>query len=167
MIRESEHLVHEGRFKFYLRAQEKYDEYLFYLEQSKDFQIEWSLLKGAFPGSVIGKKIINRSLLPERNWARGPGAQFKGKAQQFQALFDFLCWKYYLWGMDGDVPFLLKTSVVFTPYGTPLFIPGYLSLDFKRDVDFSRVMRLHRARGIARQGPGFSIGRRGLALLGP
>lgn len=67
--------------------------------------------------------------------------------------------------MEGDIPLLLKTSVVFTPYGTQLFIPGYLSLDPKRDLDFSKVMRLHRARGIARQGPGFSIGRRELTEL--
>lgn len=162
VICESEALIHEGRYEFYLRAQEKYDEYLFYLEQSEEFRNEWSLLKENFPSAVIGKKVINRTLMPERNWVRGPGAKFTGEAEQFQALFDFLCWKYYLWGMDDDTPLLLKTSVVFTPYGTQLFIPGYLSLDPKRDLDFSKVMRLHRARRIARQGPGFSIGRREL-----
>jgi hypothetical protein len=67
--------------------------------------------------------------------------------------------------MKGDAPLLLKASVVFTPYGTQLFIPGYLSFDPKRDLDFSKVSRLHRARGIPRQGPGFSMGRRELAAL--
>jgi hypothetical protein len=165
LIRESEALVHEGRYEFYLRAQEKYDEYQFYLEQSEEFRKEWTLLKNMFPEAIAGDRVINRSLIPERNWVRGVGAQFTTKSQRFQALFDFLCWKYYLWGMRGDTPLLLKTSVVFTPFGTQLFIPGYLSFDSKRDLDFSKVMRLHRARGIARQGPGFSVGRRELAEL--
>lgn len=165
LIRESEALVHEGRYEFYLRAQEKYEEYFFYLEQSEEFRKEWALLKETFPTAIVGKKVINRSLMPERNWVRGPGAIFDGEAKRFQALFDLFCWKYFLWGMEGDRPLLLKTSVVFTPYGTQLFIPGYLSLDPKRDLDFSKVTRLHRARGIARQGPGFSSGRRELADL--
>ena len=67
--------------------------------------------------------------------------------------------------MEGDHPLLLKTSVVFTPHGTQVFIPGYLSFDPKRDLDFTRVMRLHRARGIPRQGEGFSVGRTELAQL--
>ena len=149
LIRSSETLVHEGRYEFYLRAKEKYDEYLFYLEQSEEFRNEWTLLKETFPSGVVGKKVINRSLMPERNWVRGPGAEFDSEAKCFQALFDLFCWKYYLWGMEGDTPLLLKTSVVFTPYGTQLFIPGYLSLDPKRDLDFSKVTRLHRARGSA------------------
>ncbi len=165
VITESEALVHEGRYEFYLRAREKYDEYLFYLANSDEFRYEWSLIKQTFPAHVEGSRVINRSLMPERNWVRGPGAQFETEAQRFQAIFDLFCWKYYLWGMEGGAPLLLKTSVVFTPYGTQLFIPGYLSLDPKRDLDFSKVMRLHRARGISRQGPGFSIGRRELAEL--
>lgn len=163
LIRQSETLVHEGKYEFYLRAQEKYDEYLFYLTNSEDFAAEWALLKEAFV--IIRKKMIRRTLMTERNWERGPGAEFTSAPEQFQALFDFFCWKYYLWGMDGDTPLLLKTSVVFTPYGTQLFIPGYLSFDPKRDLDFSKITRLHGARGVARQGPGFSIGRRELAGL--
>lgn len=165
VIRESEALVQEGRYEFYLRAQEKYDEYLFYLEQSEDFGTEWATLKKIFPSAMFRKEIINRTLMPERNWERGPGAEFSDDRRRFQALFDFFCWKYYLWGMEGDTPLLLKTTVVFTPFGTQLFIPGYLSLDPKRDLDFSKVMRLHRARGVARQGPGFSVGRRQVAEL--
>ncbi|MEI7775567.1 MAG: hypothetical protein WCK17_12425 [Verrucomicrobiota bacterium] len=158
-IRESEALIHEGRFEFYLKAKEKYDEYACGLEQSGEFRTEWALIKKSFPRQCSGKGIIRRSLMYERNWERGPGAVFKSQPQRFQALFDLFCWKYFLWGMDGDKPLLLKTSVVFTPYGTQIFIPGYLSLDPKRDLNFTNVTKLHRARGIPRQGPGFSIGR--------
>ena len=164
-IRESEALIHEGRFEFYLKAKEKYDEYAFSLDQSGEFRTEWALIKKSFPRQCSGKGITRRSLINERNWERGPGAGFKSQAQRFQALFDLFCWKYFLWGMDGDKPLLLKASVVFTPYGTQIFIPGYLSLDPKRDLNFSNVTKLHRARGVPRQGPGFSIGRQENASL--
>ena len=65
--------------------------------------------------------------------------------------------------MEDERPQLLKASVVFTPLGTQIFIPGYLSFDPKRDLDFKKIASLHRARGINRQGPGFSIGRKELA----
>jgi len=165
VIRESEALMHEGRYEFYLRAQEKYAEYETQLENSAEIRADWQHIKACFAAQLRGHEIVRRSLIPERNWERGPGAQFAKAPQRFQAVFDLFCWKYYLWGIKGDQPLLLKTSVVFTPYGTQLFIPGYLSFDPKRDLDFSKVMRLHRARGIARQGPGFSVGRRELAKL--
>ena len=61
--------------------------------------------------------------------------------------------------MKGDEPLLMKPSVVFTPFGTQIFIPGYISFDPKRDLKLGVVSRLHRARGIRRQGEGFSVGR--------
>lgn len=165
VIRESEALMHEGRYEFYLKAREKYAEYECYLEHSPEFRTDWERVKVCFADQLRQHDIVRRSLIPERNWERGPGAEFGDAAKRFQAVFDLFCWKYYLWGMKGDLPLLLKTSVVFTPYGTQLFIPGYLSFDPKRDLDFSKVTRLHRARGISRQGPGFSVGRRELAEL--
>jgi hypothetical protein len=62
--------------------------------------------------------------------------------------------------MKGDEPLLMKPSVVFTPFGTQIFIPGYISYDPKRDLDLGVVSELHRARGIRRQGEGFSVARR-------
>ncbi len=53
----------------------------------------------------------------------------------------------------------MKPSVVFTPFGTQIFIPGYISFDTKRDLELGVVSELHRARGIRRQGEGFSGGR--------
>jgi hypothetical protein len=46
----------------------------------------------------------------------------------------------------------MKSSVVFTPHGTEIFIPGYISFDPKRDQKLGVVSRLHRARGIRQQG---------------
>jgi hypothetical protein len=159
VVRESEHRIHEGGYEFYLKAKEKYDEYHFYLRDFPEFQAEWQALKAAFPKPTSQAGIIHRTLLPERNWERGPGAQFDTAANRFQAIFDLFCWKYFLWGMRGDEPLLMKPSVVFTPLGTQIFIPGYLSLDGKRDFDFGKINRIHKARGMARQGRGFSVGR--------
>lgn len=158
-IRASERLVVDGNYDFYLNAKAKYDEYVVYLRQSLEFQREWKALKAAFPGETNKRQILRRSLIPERNWVRGPGAQFHILGQRFQALFDVFCWKYFLWGMKADEPLLMKPSVVYTPLGTQIFIPGYLSLDAKRDLDFKAISELHRARGLPRQGPGFSAGR--------
>jgi hypothetical protein len=40
-----------------------------------------------------------------------------------------------------------------------IFIPGYWSFDPKRDLNWDKILRLHRARGIERQGPKLGAGR--------
>jgi hypothetical protein len=54
----------------------------------------------------------------------------------------------------------MKPSIVFTPLGTQIFVPGYLSLDAKRDLDFKRINRLHKARGLPRQGEDYLSSRK-------
>ncbi len=88
--------------------------------------------------------------------AREPNFDSDGSA--FQAVFDVFSWKYYLWAMKGDEPLLMKPSVVFTPFGTQILIPGYISFDPKRDLKLGIVSELYRARGIRCQGEGFSVG---------
>lgn len=165
VVRDSEQLIHEGRYEDYLKAGEKYEEYEMRLRVSSEFQADWQQIKTTFRSLIRKQPVVHRTLIPERNWMRGDGASFKNLKGRFQAVFDLFCWKYYLWGMKGDEPLLLKASVVFTPFGTQIFIPGYLSFDPKRDLDFARITQLHRARGIQRQGPGFSIGRKELEEL--
>jgi hypothetical protein len=165
LIRGSESLIHDGRYEDYLKAKEKYDEFEDALKRSKEFKADWQQIKVSFPKQVSGKGMIHRTLIPERNWERGPGAEFGDVTKCFQAVFDLFCWKYYLWAMDGDQPHLLKASVVFTPLGTQIFIPGYLSFDSKRDLDYRKIAKLHKARGVTRQGPGFSEGRKVTAKM--
>ncbi len=165
LIRESEQRIHAGRYEDYLKADEKYSEFEDALNRSPEFQVDWQRIKEAFPAQFGGSAMIHRTLIPERNWHRGAGEEFADDAQHFQAVFDLFCWKYYLWAMEGDRPHLLKASVVFTPFGTQIFIPGYLSFDQKRDLDVGKITKLHRARHVSRQGKGFSEGRMATAEL--
>ena len=159
-IRESERRMLTGGYEYYLNAQEKYEEFVFHLEQSHEFAEDWQRLKAQFP-KECARKIIRRSPIPERNWEQGRGAEFKTAPQRFQAAFDLFAWKYFLWGMENDLPLLQKPSVVMTPHGIQIFIPGYLSFDLKRDLDSAKITRLHRARGVnRRQGHFFSSGRK-------
>ena len=165
VVRESEHRIHDGQFEFYLNTKVKYKEYLCYLREKTEFKAEWTAIKTAFPHQTNNKNILHRTLLQERNWERGPGAQFGTKQNRFQSVFDLFCWKYFLWGMHGDEPLLMKPSVVFTPLGTSIFIPGYLSFDAKRDLNFGAINKIHKARGIRRQGTGFSESRQKLISM--
>lgn len=163
-IRESERSVLCGDYDAYLKASEKYHEYLARLGSNPEFQQDWRALKRAFPRKTAGGRILHRSLIPERNWYQAGAVAFITPAARFQAAFDLFCWKYFLWGMKKNTPLLLKPSVVFTPLGTQIFIPGYLSFDPKRDLDLRRISRLHKARGTLRQGSKLSPGREDLTL---
>jgi hypothetical protein len=157
VVRRHEALVKDGRYEELLDARIKYDEYERLIQESADLKKEWAEIKRLFPNQTKGRGIIRRSLVPERNWVRGPGATFESEGASFQAVFDVFCWKYYLWAMKSDEPLLMKPSVAFTPFGTEIFIPGYISFDPKRDLKPGAVSRLHRARGVPRQGKVFSV----------
>lgn len=159
LIQESERWLTEGRFEPFLKSRKKYEEFSTRLRAEPGFRIDWASLKRAFPRETATKKIIHRTLVPERNWVRDGGARFTTRRQRFQACFDLLCWKYCLWGVGRGRPLLLKPSVVVTPFGTQIFIPAYFSFDAKRDLNLGLITKLHRARGLQRQGEGFSTSR--------
>jgi hypothetical protein len=165
LVRESEQSLLSGDFAAFLKAGVKYNEFEEKLGVPDGFSQDWRKLSAAFPMETSSKQILHRSLLPERHWVRDGGASFRTRAGRFQAALDLLCWKYCLWGVAGGQPLLLKPSVVFTPHGTQIFIPAYLSFDARRDLDFSLINKLHRARGVQRQGEGFSGARAATKLL--
>jgi hypothetical protein len=162
VIRAHERVVKHGEYERILNAQIKYDEFERQIRASSELKREWTEIKKLFPDQTTGREIIHRSLVPERNWVRGPGANFDSDETAFQAVFDVFSWKYYLWAMKGDEPLLMKPSVVFTPFGTQIFIPGYISFDPKRDLKLGIVSELHRARGIGARAKVF----RSVALIG-
>ena len=159
LIRQSEQWLCAGTFEPFLKARSKYEEFAARLRDEPGFRRDWRALRKVFPKETASREILHRTLIPERNWVRDGGAKFCTRKQRFQACFDLLCWKYCLWGVGRGRPLLLKPSVVVTPYGTQIFIPAYLSFDAKRDLNLGLITKLHRARGIARQGDKLSSGR--------
>lgn len=132
----------------------KYDEFAKRLERS-NFDEEWGAIKVRFPAQTgdADSRTFHRTLMRERKWQGEDIARFDTDEQKFSAFFDLLCWKYCLWGVEKNRPLLMRPSVNLTPYGTQVFIPAFMSLDIGRDLDVRYLSKLHRARGVSRQGP--------------
>jgi len=151
--------VYDGNFEEYLTPEgaEKFRECQAHLEHSAELANEWQSIKELFGNpaeqwpELVRSGLLRRPLLPERNWHQTPWWSFENEMEQFRVVFAIFCWKWFLWAMDGDRPLLMKPSVNLTPYGTQIFVPGYMSLDAKRDLDLSAISRLHKARGVQRQ----------------
>jgi len=58
-------------------------------------------------------------------------------------------------------PIVEEPRLKLTPLGTEIYIPGYWSLDAHRDVLWKQVLKLHRARGVPRQGAKLARNRMG------
>lgn len=160
-----EWLVRSGSYEDFLTAtaQAKYNEFERAINESEEFLRDWEMLKTLYPDyKKLGSEfVLHRRQVHERGWTRGAGTPFNSLEDGFRAAFDLFCWKYYLWGMDlvKDLPLLLKPSVNVTPYGTQIFIPAYMSYDARRDFNHAKIAKLHRAKGVRRQGVAFSEAR--------
>jgi hypothetical protein len=153
-----EHHARQGRYEGIVASAHKYAAYVRQLEGTPQFWREWDELKAEFPRLAFwdAAGIVRRSPLSERNWERGGLPNFKNPAERFQTAFDVFCWKWFLYGMERaeprDRPLVQKIVCTFGPYGTTLFIPGYWSFDAARDLDWKALGKLHKARGVPRQG---------------
>ena len=98
-------------------------------------------------------------MVQERSF-RPRGWEFSWRTQRnrFDAVFDAFCHRWILYGMEGDRPLLQKLSINVTPFGTMIFIPRYWSFDQKRDLRWGAIMKLHRSRGVPRQGEKLGLG---------
>lgn len=144
------------------KAPHKFDQYRQELSANPDFQADWALLKQTFTLERFRDSagMLRRSPLPERYWKPPTYPDLRTTREQFQVSFDVFCWKWFLYGMRRDEPLPDKLTFTFTPFGTQIFIPGYWSLDVTRDLDWKRILKLHRARGVDRQGLKLATGRK-------
>jgi hypothetical protein len=149
-----EHQRRTGSFEITYKDPIKYRSYQQRVRASQEFWDDWRLIKKQFTVSPYqdGKGIIRRSPNPEYNWRREETLQLAKAPTAFRVAFDFLCWKWFLWGMRRDEPLVEQLFYAITPYGTQIFIPGYWSLDAARDLHWDQIKRLHAARGIHKQG---------------
>jgi len=150
----SEHERREGLAEQAWKAGHKFTEYGRALLENPEFHADWQALKRHFKVARWrdSRGIIRRSRLPERNWQRPTHPDLSVTVERFQVAFDLFCWKWFLYGMRDDDPLLEKLTYTLTPYGTQIFIPGYWNFDPARDINWKSVTRLHRARGLEKQG---------------
>ena len=162
IVLRSEHERREGLAEQAWKASHKFTEYHQSLLDNPEFQADWVALKKHFKVDHLrdSRGIIRRSRLPERNWQRPTHPDLGLATERFQVVFDFFCWKWFLYGMRGDEPLVEKLTYTLTPYGTQIFIPGYWNFDPARDINWKAVTRLHRARGLEKQGVKLAANRR-------
>ncbi len=161
-LREADILVSRGAYEEFLTpsGKAKYDEFEKRIFESAEFKKDWALIKSLYPQYFTETKPkYRRKLIPERNWELSKGAAFDTEQNEFRAILELFFWKYYLWYMDGDYPLLMKPSVNITPLGTQIFIPAYMSYDAKRDLNHGKISKLHRSKGMRKQGVAFSESR--------
>lgn len=144
------------------KAPHKFAQHCQELSADAAFQADWARLKKSFPLDRFRDSagILRRSALPERYWQPPTYPDLRTTREQFQVSFDVFCWKWFLYGMRRDEPLPDKLTFTFTPFGTQIFIPGYWSLDVTRDLVWKRILKLHRARGVARQGVKLASGQK-------
>ena len=155
VLSEHEHLVKGGNYDSLIKAQHKFDFKEDVLKQYKEFTDDWAWIRGRFDLREFQGEtgVIRRRMVSERNF-RPKEWDFKWTSSEdrFRNIFDAFCHKWMLYGMEGDKPLLQKLSVNVTPFGTMIFIPRYWSFDHDRDLKWRAITRLHRARGVPRQG---------------
>ena len=166
-IREAQDIVFKGRYEDFLSdvGRAKYEEFEQKILDSEEFKRDWELIKLLYPEETKVDGKLRRKLLNERGWTQDDGVSFESSKSEFDAIFELFCWKYYLWAMDGDKPYIMKPSVNITPLGTQIFIPSYISYDAKRDFNHAKISRLHKAKGTQKQGVAFTESRIRLAKL--
>ena len=156
-----ERLVETGSYESLSKSPVKFAEKEERLMQSADFVDDWRKLGVLFDLTKRWGKngVIRRSLVQERNFRSGFDFKAADDTKRFQTAFDAFCHRWNLYGMEKNRPLLLKLTVNLTAHGTMIVVPAFWSFDHKRDLDWKQIMKLHRIRGVPRQGPKLSSGR--------
>jgi hypothetical protein len=161
VVAAQEFVVQAGNYESLVKSQHKFDEIERNLATNKSLVAEWRQIKTQFDVSKHANRrgVIRRSMVQERNFRPDWKFNWKSEGDRFQAVFDAFCHRWDLYGMEKDKPLLLKLSVNLTPHGTLVMVPSYWSFDGNRDLRWGAIAKLHRARGVQRQGPKMSQGR--------
>jgi hypothetical protein len=160
-VRHFEHTVENGNYDHLLIRPEKFAERESALLADQKLFAAWTKVKSycEIKSHQNSRGVIRRRMSQERNFRSHWEFDWSNDEGKFSVLFDVLCHRWRLYGMQNDKPLLLKVSVNPTPHGTMILIPRELSLDPVRDLDWKTINRLHRSHGTLRQGPKWSINR--------
>ena len=160
-VSEHEHAVQHGNYEPLIRARYKYEQVEQELARNETFQSRWNAIKLQFDVTKFAdhKGIIRRRLVAERSIREDWAFRWRRMDDRFHVVFAAFCQRWNLYGMQRDRPLLLKLTANLTPFGTMIFIPAYWSFDPKRDLNWRAITALHKARGVAKQGPKLSANR--------
>ena len=155
VVAEHEHEVATGRYESSIHAQHKFDAMERELSDDPRFIAQWHEITRRFKTEEFAdhKGVIRRRMVSERSFRENWTFRWKSAHDRFREIFDAFCQRWHLYGMQGNRPLLLKLSINLTPYGTMMMIPGFWSFDYKRDIKWPAVTRLHKIHGAKKQGP--------------
>lgn len=156
-----EHDVQTGRYEHLVPASPaKFLPSERVLARNPEFRADWNMIAKNFDvaSHADHKGVIRRTMVPERNLRTGFDLDWRKPGDRFSAVFDSFCAKWNLYGMENGEPLLQNLSVNLTPFGTMIFIPAYWSFDYRRDLRWGAVTKLHKSRGQHRQGVALAEG---------
>lgn len=160
-VGEHELQVRTGNYETLIKAQKKFTCKEEILGANPLFKADWDRIKKLFdvdkfrdPKGIIRRRRIQERSFRSHDW----DFDWRGQAKRFEVVFDAFCHRWVLYGMEGNHPLLQKLSINVNPYGTMIFIPRYWSLDWKRDLKRPSITKLHRSRGVMRQGEKLGAG---------
>jgi hypothetical protein len=158
VIAKFERDVESGRYEGMLKQRAKYEEQERALLENKELMATWAGIRERFDVSKFqnARGVIRRRVSGERNFREGWEFDWSNERSRFQHVFDAMCYRWNLYGMEYDRPLLLKLTANPTAHGTLLMIPSNFSFDPHRDVDWRLIAELHRVGGAGRQGPKLS-----------
>jgi len=158
---EHEHAVQHGNYESLSKAQHKFDATEAKLARDPAFKASWQAIKSSFDVDKFRdrKQIIRRRLVAERSIREDWQFRWRSPDDRFRAVFDVFCQRWNLYGMERDKPLLLKLTANLTPHGTMIFVPAYWSFDAKRDINWKAITKLHKTRGVSKQGAKLSANR--------
>ena len=156
LVAANERNVQVGEYRQFVRSNSRYESYERLIVTSQKLKMEWEEIKALFPMELFldKKGIVRRTMVCERNFKTIDFLfGWEDIEDQFQAVFDSFCFRWSLYGMEKDQPLLLKLTVNVTPHGTMIMIPFYMSPDFRRDIHWKMVTKVHKVNGaMKRQG---------------
>jgi len=159
-VAEHEHHVQKGIYEDLVKTPAKFAQQDLGIQVDPQLQSDWARIKAAFNVEAFcdDKGVIRRTMATERNLRPWFSVNPRRRREVFQAAFDAFCLRWNLYGMQKDVPLVLKLAVNITPFGTLIHIPSYWSFDPKRDIRWDAIASLHRARVPGRQGAALADG---------
>lgn len=162
-IADHEHEVEKGQYEWIIKpnARLKFDAKQAGIRNNSKFRNQWKKLKAMFNIDTSGskKRVLRRRMVQERSFRHDWDFVATDRKALFKTAFDAFCHRWNLYGMEGDEPLVLKLSVNITPHGTMIVIPAFWSFDRTRDLEWSKIMKLHRSRIAIRGGPVLSMSR--------